>query len=157
VATNSAADSQPLRPPAALNFSMPFSAYSANDKAPLWSASSLSKFLCRGRIFVRLDLAVLVLVVAAEAPLLARLGVGFGRLERFAGGEQRRACGACGRRIGQTGTIGGTRLPDEECAGQQEEAGGSAGKESQQGKSPWQRRFGTATPSGMEQLVSTAG
>jgi hypothetical protein len=47
VATNSVGDSHPLRPPALANFSIPFAAYSANDSAPLWSMSSLSKFLCR--------------------------------------------------------------------------------------------------------------
>ena len=35
VATNSAGESQPFRPPAASNFSIPLAAYSGNDSAPL--------------------------------------------------------------------------------------------------------------------------
>src|SRR5205814_1658208 len=97
----------------------------------------------RGQIFVCLDLAVLVLVVTAEALLFARFGARFGRLERRLRAEQGSAGGACGGCPRKPRPALGPRLPDEEGAGQQQKAGGSAGKESQQGKSPSTRRFGT--------------
>ena len=49
----------------------------------------------------------------------------------------------------------GARLPDQESAGQQQEAGGSAGEETQQGNPLSQRRFGTRLMSVIGAFLST--
>ena len=85
VVAYSAAVSQPFASLSApLNLSIVFAAHSSNDSAPLPLASSLAKALRRAaEQFLGLDLAVLVLVGAAEALLLAALGARLGRLERL--------------------------------------------------------------------------
>src|SRR5690348_1361211 len=87
-----------------------------------------------GEILVRLDLAILVVVVAAETLLGAALLARFGCLQRVAAAEQRGA--SCRRCIGKRRRMRRVRLPQEEGAGHQQETGGDPGKETQHGKSP---------------------
>src|SRR6185369_7561018 len=81
----------------------------------------------RGEIFHRLDLAVLVFVVARKALLFASLRGGLRCLERFA--EEGGSSGGWSGR--QARCIFGPRLPDEEGTGQKKEAGGSAREKTQ--------------------------
>src|SRR5205085_2465630 len=78
--------------------------------------------------FLPLDLPVLILVGAREAFLLAALGACFGGLELGGGGCQRGAIRPSRWGRWQAGALLGSRLPQQECPGEEEEAGGDAGK-----------------------------
>ena len=111
----------------------------------------------RSEIFAGLDLAVLVMVVAAEAFLLAAFRAGFGRLSGWSLPNRERRSRARAGAAGSAGRFGRARLPDQESAGQQEERRGSAGKETQHTNLPRERRFGTRLMSVTNGLLSTIG
>src|SRR6185503_15131952 len=97
-------------------------------------------------ILVDLNLPVLVLVVAAEALLLARLLTRFGRFQGILRAtEQRESAGPATRRRWKARRMLSPRLPQKESAGHQQEADGDAGKETQHCNLLTRRRFGTGS------------
>src|SRR5579884_1441881 len=81
-------------------------------------------------ILFRFDLAVLVLVGAAEALLLAGLLGCLRRLKRrVAAAEQGSGGGRCGRSFRERGIVGCSGLPEQERAGHQQKTSRSPGEE----------------------------
>ena len=97
----------------------------------------------------------LFLSARREALLLAALGARFGRFERLSAPNSDGAGRARGRRGGQSRALLRARLPQQECAGQEQKAGRGPGEETRHRAPPSQRRFGAAhapTRSGFCQL-----